>query len=89
MLAVVRSRSHLLATLHISPFNHTFQPFSEGVMKNSQTVVLKLNGGLGTGMGLEKAKSLLQVGGPRTARSHLHKFMDGSDVPAARDQREG
>ena len=54
-----------------------------------QTVVLKLNGGLGTGMGLEKAKSLLQVGGPRTARSHLHKFMDGSDVPAARDQREG
>mmetsp|Transcript_64628 Transcript_64628/g.94655 ORF Transcript_64628/g.94655 Transcript_64628/m.94655 type:complete len:535 (-) Transcript_64628:67-1671(-) len=26
-----------------------------------QTVVLKLNGGLGTGMGLEKAKSLLQV----------------------------
>ena len=45
-----------------------------------QTVVLKLNGGLGTGMGLEKAKSLLQVGGHRTARSHLHKFMDGSDV---------
>ncbi len=27
----------------------------------SQTVVLKLNGGLGTGMGLEKAKSLLKV----------------------------
>jgi len=26
-----------------------------------QTVVLKLNGGLGTGMGLEQAKSLLQV----------------------------
>src|SRR3984885_8933317 len=27
----------------------------------TQTVVLKLNGGLGTGMGLEKAKSLLKV----------------------------
>ena len=27
----------------------------------AQTVVLKLNGGLGTGMGLEKAKSLLRV----------------------------
>ena len=29
----------------------------------AQTVVLKLNGGLGTGMGLEKAKSLLRVRG--------------------------
>jgi UTP--glucose-1-phosphate uridylyltransferase len=27
----------------------------------TRTVVLKLNGGLGTGMGLEKAKSLLKV----------------------------
>jgi len=27
----------------------------------SETVVLKLNGGLGTGMGLDKAKSLLKV----------------------------
>merc|ERR1719436_1503995 len=27
----------------------------------SKTVILKLNGGLGTGMGLEKAKSLLEV----------------------------
>jgi UTP--glucose-1-phosphate uridylyltransferase len=31
-----------------------------------QTVVLKLNGGLGTSMGLEKAKSLLKVRGERT-----------------------
>ena len=31
-----------------------------------QTAVLKLNGGLGTSMGLEKAKSLLEVG-----RRHL------------------
>merc|ERR1719183_3426246 len=34
-----------------------------------QTVVLKLNGGLGTGMGLEKAKSLLPVVGG-------HNFLD-------------
>jgi UDP-N-acetylglucosamine pyrophosphorylase len=31
-----------------------------------ETVVLKLNGGLGTGMGLDKAKSLLQVKGKDT-----------------------
>merc|ERR1719197_1952298 len=31
-----------------------------------QTVVLKLNGGLGTGMGLDKAKSLLKVNGDNT-----------------------
>eukprot|EP00980_Cylindrotheca_fusiformis_P006318 scaffold1354_cov112-Cylindrotheca_fusiformis.AAC.5 len=32
----------------------------------SSTVVLKLNGGLGTGMGLDKAKSLLKVKGDDT-----------------------
>ena len=32
----------------------------------SETVVLKLNGGLGTGMGLDKAKSLLKVKGNDT-----------------------
>jgi UDP-N-acetylglucosamine pyrophosphorylase len=32
----------------------------------SETVVLKLNGGLGTGMGLDKAKSLLKVKGGDT-----------------------
>ena len=32
----------------------------------AQTVVLKLNGGLGTGMGLDKAKSLLKVKGNDT-----------------------
>jgi UTP--glucose-1-phosphate uridylyltransferase len=32
----------------------------------AETVVLKLNGGLGTGMGLEKAKSLLRVRGDFT-----------------------
>jgi len=43
----------------------------------AQTVVLKLNGGLGTGMGLEKAKSLLRVRRELTfldiiARQFLH-----------------
>ena len=37
----------------------------------AQTVVLKLNGGLGTGMGLEKAKSLLSPG--RTYLSGYHR----------------
>ena len=32
----------------------------------AKTVVVKLNGGLGTGMGLEKAKSLLKVRGSDT-----------------------
>ena len=32
----------------------------------AETVVLKLNGGLGTGMGLDKAKSLLKVKGDDT-----------------------
>jgi len=32
----------------------------------SKTVMLKLNGGLGTGMGLEKAKSLLKISGDDT-----------------------
>lgn len=32
----------------------------------AKTVVLKLNGGLGTGMGLDKAKSLLKVKGEDT-----------------------
>ena len=32
----------------------------------ASTVVLKLNGGLGTGMGLDKAKSLLKVKGDNT-----------------------
>lgn len=34
---------------------------AQGVAALSQTVVIKLNGGLGTGMGLDKAKSLLPV----------------------------
>jgi UTP--glucose-1-phosphate uridylyltransferase len=32
-----------------------------GALVRSRTILLKLNGGLGTGMGLEKAKSLLEI----------------------------
>lgn len=52
-----------------------------------QTVVLKLNGGLGTGMGLEKAKSLLPVRGEDTfldliARQILRlRGQTGGEVP--------
>jgi hypothetical protein len=38
-----------------------------------QTVVLKLNGGLGTGMGLEQAKSLLPVKGKDTFLDFIAK----------------
>src|SRR6266478_2796864 len=46
-------------------------------MLAAETVVLKLNGGLGTSMGLEKAKSLLRVRGDLTfldiiVRQYLH-----------------
>ena len=43
-------------------FAHFVLRFSENSFSLAQ-VVLKLNGGLGTGMGLEKAKSLLPVTG--------------------------
>ncbi len=52
-----------------------------------QTVLIKLNGGLGTGMGLEKAKSLLPVRGKDTfldliARQILRlRAQTGSEVP--------
>eukprot|EP00668_Euglena_longa_P001996 GGOE01002323.1.p1 GENE.GGOE01002323.1~~GGOE01002323.1.p1 ORF type:complete len:378 (-),score=86.51 GGOE01002323.1:802-1869(-) len=39
----------------------------------AETLVLKLNGGLGTGMGLEKAKSLLQVKGEDTFLDFIAK----------------
>jgi UDP-N-acetylglucosamine pyrophosphorylase len=43
------------------------KPFpDDSALLTTETVVLKLNGGLGTGMGLEKAKSLLPVRGDLT-----------------------
>lgn len=53
----------------------------------SQTVIIKLNGGLGTSMGLEKAKSLLKIKGELTfldfiARQILHlREKYGSALP--------
>lgn len=53
-----------------------------------QTVLIKLNGGLGTSMGLEKAKSLLRVRGEDTfldliARQVLHlRAQTGGEAPA-------
>merc|ERR1719183_1161800 len=41
-----------------------------------QCVVLKLNGGLGTGMGLDKAKSLLPVTGGNTFLDLIAKQVD-------------
>lgn len=41
-------------------------PSDGGAELLDKTVVLKLNGGLGTGMGLDKAKSLLEVSGGKT-----------------------
>merc|ERR1719454_2192335 len=41
-----------------------------------QTVILKLNGGLGTGMGLDKAKSLLTVTGDNTFLDLIAKQVD-------------
>merc|ERR1719454_412077 len=41
-----------------------------------QTVILKLNGGLGTGMGLDKAKSLLPVTGDNTFLDLIAKQVD-------------
>merc|ERR1719169_421208 len=41
-----------------------------------ETVVLKLNGGLGTGMGLDKAKSLLPVTGGNTFLDLIAKQVD-------------
>jgi len=38
-----------------------------------KTVMLKLNGGLGTGMGLEKAKSLLKIRGSDTFLDFIAK----------------
>ena len=46
---------------------------AEDVSLLSKTVMLKLNGGLGTGMGLEKAKSLLKLKGSDTFLDFIAK----------------
>ena len=47
-----------------------------------QTVVIKLNGGLGTGMGMDKAKSLLP--GPRRPDLPRHRRSPGAAPQASR-----
>ena len=60
----------MIAESTISPVEDLVKADSLSVTANtdllSSTVVLKLNGGLGTGMGLDKAKSLLTVKGKDT-----------------------
>jgi len=50
-----------------------------------QTVVLKLNGGLGTGMGLEKAKSLLEVAGGNTFLDLIAKQVEYMKTSSGQD----
>ena len=47
----------------------------------TETVMLKLNGGLGTGMGLEKAKSLLPLKGDLTFLDFIALQVSGSALP--------
>ena len=63
---LIRKETGLISEASISPVEHLPAIEEESIPVNaaeliSRTVVLKLNGGLGTGMGLEKAKSLLKV----------------------------
>ena len=68
-LALLSGESGMIAESSIAPA--TDVPALEEIQKKQvitpallkETVVLKLNGGLGTGMGLDKAKSLLTVKG--------------------------
>jgi len=71
--ALLRNESGMIAEASINPCESV--PLLESVTKVDeafdsdllkQTVVIKLNGGLGTGMGLQKAKSLLNVKGDTT-----------------------
>jgi len=57
------------------PNQRDLKAVDEGKVKGllEQTVVLKLNGGLGTGMGLEQAKSLLKVKGDDTFLDFIAK----------------
>ena len=45
----------------LAHYDQTLSYIDEGLASASKTVIIKLNGGLGTSMGMEKAKSLLPV----------------------------
>jgi len=71
--SLLRNESGMIPENSISPCDHLPQldDFSSGAEDFdpallAQTVVIKLNGGLGTSMGLQKAKSLLPVKGEDT-----------------------
>ena len=71
--SLLRNESGMIPENSISPCDHLPQldGFSSGAEAFdpallAQTVVIKLNGGLGTSMGLQKAKSLLPVKGEDT-----------------------
>jgi UTP--glucose-1-phosphate uridylyltransferase len=71
--ALLRNESGMISEDSITPCESL--PLFEDISEDgedfdskllAQTVVIKLNGGLGTGMGLQKAKSLLSVKGDTT-----------------------
>ena len=68
--SLVSGNTGIIAESTISPVSTLDNTNSFTTIPNTKllekTVVLKLNGGLGTGMGLDKAKSLLKVKGDDT-----------------------
>ena len=68
--SLVSGNTGIISESTISPSPDLVKTDSIDVEPNTEllkeTVVLKLNGGLGTGMGLDKAKSLLKVKGDDT-----------------------
>jgi UDP-N-acetylglucosamine pyrophosphorylase len=68
--SLVSGNTGIIPESTISPAPDLIKTDSIHIESNAQllkeTVVLKLNGGLGTGMGLDKAKSLLKVKGDDT-----------------------
>lgn len=81
--AILAGRSSIISESDIEPVKNLASleniVVSDEAAKNAirETVIVKLNGGLGTSMGLEKAKSLLKVRGELTfldiiARQILH-----------------
>jgi len=62
-------------------FNLQEKHLIRGHQEMSRTVMIKLNGGLGTGMGLEKAKSLLEVKNGLTFLDIIAKQAINQSVP--------
>lgn len=79
--------STITSIAHLSHVDDWADYRSAGQSALAKTVVLRLNGGLGTGMGLEQAKSLLRVRGDDTfldivAKQHRHLMAQtGTQLP--------